>query len=58
MPWVRFLAPFPWSPPERGGRVTIQFPAGAVLLVRRRCADDAIAAGAAILVPKPEDHRR
>lgn len=58
MPWVRFTEAFSWDPPERRGRTTIQFRPGSVLLVRRLCADAAVAAGAAVLVPKPEDHRR
>lgn len=54
MPWVRFTRDFRWNPPERGGRVTIAYPAGAVLLVRRCCADDAIASGAAEAAKRPE----
>jgi len=55
MPWVHFLRQFPWNPPERKGQVTIVYPAGAVLFVRRRCAADAITAGAAAPTTKPEE---
>lgn len=58
MPWVRFLRPFSWDPPERRGRTTLSFPAGAVLFVRRLCAADAIAAGAAVPTTKPEDQAK
>lgn len=57
MPWVQFLRRFPWNPPERRGLTTIVFPTGAVLFVRRRCAEDAIAAGAAVPTTRPEDPR-
>jgi hypothetical protein len=50
MPWIKFVKDFRWDPPERNGRVTVSFKAGAKVLVRRKCADDAIASGAA----KPE----
>lgn len=57
MPWVRFTRQFPWDPPERKGRTTIVYPAGAVLFIRRACAEDAFAAGAAIPTTRPEDQR-
>lgn len=52
MPRVRFLRDFDWSPPERGGRLTLAFKAGTEILVRRICAAEAIAAGAAEPVTK------
>lgn len=55
MPWVKFLSDFNWSPPERRGRVTIAYVRGMKLLVRRKCAEQAVAAGAAIEIRKGED---
>lgn len=57
MPWVRFLRRFAWRPPEHRGRTTIVFPAATVRFVRCRCAEDAIAARAAIPTTRPEDPR-
>jgi len=44
---VRFLRDFDWHPPEKHRQVTIVFKAGKTYFVRRACARDAIAAGAA-----------
>ena len=49
---VTFLRDFDWQPPERKGRVTIAYKAGMCLLVRKICAADAIAAGAAVAAAK------
>ena len=51
---VRFVADFNWHPPELGGRVHIAFKAGMECRVRRICAAEAIAAGAAIPLTKQE----
>jgi len=51
--WVRFTRPFDFDPPERGGRVTIAFAAGAIRFVRRCCGKAALAAGAAVPVGRP-----
>lgn len=50
--WVRFIRDFDWHPPEKKGRVHIAYKAGMRLLVRRKCAADAIAAGAAQLLER------
>lgn len=47
MPWVRFTSDFDWSPPEKPGRITIAYKSGMQVLVRRLCAQAAVAAGAA-----------
>lgn len=52
---VTFTKDFDWSPPERNGRVHIAYKAGMTMTVRRKCAEDAIAAGAAILETKGDD---
>lgn len=52
MSWVRFTAPFDWTPPERR-QVTVAFPAGHVGRVTRECALAAIAAGRAVRVKSP-----
>jgi hypothetical protein len=57
---VRFLRDFNWHVPEYAGRVTIAYKAGSTETVKQRCADDAIAAGAAEKIaprpaPAPED---
>lgn len=52
--WVRFVAAFDWNPPERHGRVTLSYPAGAILFVRRACAAAAIAAGRAVATTRNE----
>lgn len=44
---VRFLTRFDWSPPERHGRMTISYPAGKEMTVRRICGEAAIAEGKA-----------
>ena len=49
---VKFLREFCWSPPERGGRITIRFEAGKTYFVRAMCARSAIASGAAVAVRK------
>lgn len=51
---VRFTREFRWSPPERGGRVTLRFLAGKAYIVRAACARDAIAAGAAVALKKDD----
>jgi hypothetical protein len=53
--WVRFVSDFDWYPPEKKGRVHVAYKAGMRLLVRRKCAADAIAAGAAQLLER-ENH--
>ena len=49
---VTFLRDFDWKPPEKKGRITIAYKAGMCLLVRKLCAADAIAAGAATPLTK------
>lgn len=51
--WLHFTREFWWSPPERDGRVTLRFPAGATLFVRRLCAAAALAEGAAEQTTRP-----
>jgi len=51
--WVRFLRRYDFNPPERYGRSTITYQAGALVLVRRVCALEAIALGAAELAARP-----
>lgn len=46
--WVRFIKDFDWFPPEGRGRFHIAYKAGMIELVRRKCGEDAIAAGAAV----------
>jgi len=53
---ILFLSDFDWSPPERGGRVTIAFKKGQVIFARKTCAVEAIAAGAAELLTKGVDY--
>lgn len=55
--WVRFLMDFDWYPPELKGRVHIAYKAGMAMLVRRKCGEDAIKAGAAIYLER-ENHER
>lgn len=50
--WVRFTAPFDWSPPERQA-VTLAYPAGHVDRVPGAYATAAIAAGRAVRVSAP-----
>lgn len=50
--WVRFIAPFDWSPPERQA-VTLAYPAGHIDRVPRACATAAVAAGRAVRVRAP-----
>lgn len=54
MPWVKFMRDFRWDPPERKGRTTIAYAADSVHFVRKACADDARAAGAAVTIRKPK----
>lgn len=55
--WVRFKAPFDWTPPSRR-RVTMAYPAGFRGSVTHDCAAAAIAAGAADEIdPPPRDER-
>lgn len=51
MPWVRFTAPFDFSPAARGGLVTIAYPEGMERNVTRECAAAAKAAGKAVTIP-------
>lgn len=51
--WVRFIREFWWEPPERKGRVTLRYAEGAVLFVRRACAAEALAKGAAERASRP-----
>lgn len=53
MPWLRFTEPFTFTPDE-DRRVSVKYPAGYVGLVRRQCADKALAAGKAKLTVKPK----
>lgn len=53
--WVRFERDFDWSPPEKRHQVTIAFKKGMEVFVRRICAAEAIAARAAVPVPKMEN---
>jgi hypothetical protein len=57
VPWVRFTGDFDWSPPERGGRVTIAYRAGMVLLVTTACATAAAAADRAQHTMRPARSR-
>lgn len=50
---VSFAERFPWSPPEKRGRVLIVFPTGFEGTVRRICGEAAVAAGKAVEVPVP-----
>lgn len=54
--WVRFTQDFAWSPPEKRGRVIIEYRTGMTLFVRRKCAEKAIAAGVAEAVTKGENY--
>lgn len=56
MPWIAFTRDFDWSPPEKKGRVSIAYKSGMTLFVRRTCAEEAIAAGAAEPVTKETKH--
>lgn len=51
---VRFTQDFDWYPPEKNRQVHIAFKRGMELLVRRQCARDAIAAGAAVPLTSQE----
>lgn len=50
--WIAFSRDFTWSPPEKSGRVQIEFRSGMTLFVRRKCAEEAIAADAAEPITK------
>lgn len=52
---ITFTRDFDWSPPEKGGRLTIAYPAGWSGIVRKACAAAALEAGAAI---KGDDNDR
>jgi hypothetical protein len=52
---ITFTRDFDWSPPEKGGRLTIAYKAGWSGLVRKACAIAAVKAGAAI---KGDEHDR
>lgn len=54
--WVRFIRDFDWYPPEKKGRIHIAYKSGMVTLVRRKCGEDAIAAGVATLSERKENH--
>ena len=56
--WVLFLDRYEFNPPERHGRTTITYQAGELRLVRRICAEWAIARGLAIRAARPEEARR
>ncbi len=47
-----FTRDFTWSPPEKRGHVHIEFKEGMTLFVRRKCAEEAIAAGVAETITK------
>lgn len=53
MPWVRFTAPFDFSPAAKGGWVTIAYPEGMERNVTRECAAAAKAAGKAVAIRSP-----
>lgn len=53
MPWAKFLEPFDFSPADKGGRVTVAYPAGFVANVTRECFDQAKAAGKAVKAAAP-----
>ena len=53
MPWVRFSADFDWPVPERNGQALIAYRTGMVKLVRKACAEQAIAAGKAARAARP-----
>lgn len=50
--WLHFRQDFSWRPPEKNGRVIIEYHGGTTLFVRRKCAEEAIAAGAAEPITK------
>lgn len=52
MPWVRFTSDHSFIPPEKRNMI-ITYRQGMVRLVRRVCADDAIAKGRATLTERP-----
>lgn len=53
MPWVRFTKNFNWHIPEYRGRATLAYKEGQMLNVRKQCAQDAKAAGAAVAAKDP-----
>jgi len=53
--WLRFVRAFEWRPPERQGHTLIVFRPGRVVFARKLCAAAALAAGAAVAVPRPAD---
>lgn len=57
MPWVRFTAPFDFSPAALGGRSTVAYPAGMERNVTRECADIAIPAGKAERIAAPRKEK-
>jgi hypothetical protein len=56
--WILFVAPYEFNPPERYGRTTISYRAGELRLVRRICAEWAIARGVAIRAERPAREAR
>lgn len=54
MPWVRFHESFTFVPDE-DRRVAIKYPKDHVGLVRKQCADKAVAAGKGKLTNRPRD---
>lgn len=54
--WVSFTRNYDWRPPEEP-RIVIAFKTGMRVPVRRKCADDAVAAGAAERIERPEKVR-
>jgi hypothetical protein len=51
--WILFLARYDFNPPERHGRTTITYEAGELVLVRRVCAELALARGVAVPAERP-----
>ena len=52
MSWVRFIAPFDWTPPE-ARQSTVAYAPGWTGAVTRACALAAVAAGKAVRVKRP-----
>lgn len=52
MAWVKFKRKYNWRVPGKGVSF-ISYPAGGAFSVKRQCADDATAAGAAERHPSP-----
>ena len=54
MPWVRFIKPFDFWPTQRS---VMAYGANSVHLVKKACADKAIAQGCAVLTERPQVKR-